>query len=188
MPLTISVALGTALVNAPLFAVVLPVYARDTLGSATELGLLFSGFAAGALAGATIFGAIGSRMSWRWLWVARFVLMAVPYWALAVGSSLAVALVALAACGAANGATNPLLVTVRFQRTPPELRGRVFGPLRVIGDLAPPLGVLVSGAAISAFGLRPTTLVLAAATVAVVAGVVVLPAFRLLDRPVATSS
>ena len=188
VPLTISLALGTALVNAPLIAVVLPVYARDTFGSATKLGLLFSSFAAGALAGAALFSAIGSRMSWRWLWIIRFVLMALPYWALAVESSLAMALAALAACGAANGATNPLLVTVRFRRTPPELRGRVFGPLRVIGDLAPPIGVLLAGAAIGAFGLRPAVLVLATGTAAVAAGVILLPAFRLLERPGAPPS
>ena len=188
LPLTISFALGIALVNVPLFAVVLPVYARETLGTATELGFLFSAFAVGALAGSAGFGTLGSRVPWRWLWIARFGLVALPYWALATGAPLPVALIALVACGAANGATNPLLATIRFRRTPAELRGRVFGPMRVIGDLAPPLGVLLTGAAIEAIGLQPTTLWLATGTIAVGVAVFAVPSFRLLDAPAAAAS
>lgn len=183
LPLTLSSALGILLVNAPLFAVVLPVYANRTFGSATDLGLLFSSFAVGALAGAGAFAALGDRLSRRWLWVARFALVAAPYWALAFDPSLPIALLAIALCGLANGTTNPLLVTVRYQRTPLALRGRVSGPLRMIGGLAAPLGVLLAGAAIEAVGLRTTVLVAAAGTIAVGLGVLIVPTFRLLDTP-----
>jgi len=183
LPLTVSSALGILLVNAPLFAVVLPVYANRTFGSATDLGLLFSSFAVGALAGAGAFAALGDRVPRRWLWIARFALVAAPYWALAFGPSLPVALAAIALGGLANGATNPLLVTVRYQRTPLELRGRVSGPLRMIGGLAAPLGVLLAGAAIEAVGLPTTVLVAATCTVAVGLGVLAMPTFRLLDTP-----
>ena len=40
----------------PLFAVVLPFYARQTYGSAVDLGLMLGGFGSGALAGTVLYG------------------------------------------------------------------------------------------------------------------------------------
>jgi MFS family permease len=163
--------------------VVLPVYANDAFGSATDLGLLISGFAAGGLAGAVAFGAVGHRLPRRALWGGRFLLATAPYWVLALGPSLPVAMAALAVCGVAIGGTNPLLSTVRFERTPAELRGRVFGALRVIGGAAAPLGRLLAGLGIAAFGLGPVVLALAVGPLVLAAGVLLTPAFRLMDAP-----
>lgn len=62
-----TVALGILLVNAPLLSVMLQVYARERLGKAVELGLLFSCFAIGALIGAALFTWIGPRLPGRML-------------------------------------------------------------------------------------------------------------------------
>ena len=183
LPMELISTVGEIFVNVSLFAVVLPVYARRVLGSATELGFLFSAFAVGALGGAAVFGAFGQRLSWRWLWIVRFVLIALPYGALAASASLPIALVTLAACGFANGATNPLLATVRFQRTPPDLRGRVFGPISMMSFAAQPVGLFLVGVAIEASGLRSTSLVLAILTVALAGVAFAMPSFRLLDAP-----
>src|SRR5205823_11204689 len=72
-PVLLSLAVSLAITNFlgnSAFAVLLPVYAKETYGRATVLGLLAAVWGAGALGGAAAFGAIGHRLSRRALWVA----------------------------------------------------------------------------------------------------------------------
>ena len=89
---------------------------------------------------------------------------------------LTFALVALA-----DGPANPLLVTVRHERTPAELRGRVFSAFSALGTMAIPIGMVTVGAAISAIGLTATLLTLALLSQIIGFAPIFMPVFRELD-------
>ncbi len=166
-----------------LFAVVLPVYAKDTFGSAAELGLLLSALGAGALIGATLYGMLGHRVPRRALWLASFASMPLVYWVLALRPSLPVLVTVILIGGIATGPTNPLMVTIRHERSPVDLRGRVFATYSAVAVAMEPLGMVVAGFLIEGAGFSPTVLALAACQQALAVGIVFLPAFRHLNKP-----
>src|SRR5215213_9083674 len=111
----------------PLFAVVLPFYARQTYGSAVDLGLMLGGFGSGALAGTVLYGTVGHLLP-RWATlVSAIVLMGLPFWVLVATPSLVATMGALFVAGFALGPPNPLTCSVLQERTPPRMLGRVLG-------------------------------------------------------------
>jgi predicted MFS family arabinose efflux permease len=87
----------------------------------------------------------------------------------------------LVAASALTGSINPLLVTVRHERIPGELRGRVFSTFSAIAYLAQPLGTGLGGAAIDRLGYEPTLLSLAVGLALLAVGLLLLPVLRELD-------
>lgn len=169
-------------VGAPLFAVVLPVYVKETFDNARDLGFLIAGFGAGAIVSATAYGALGPRLP-RWATtVAMLALGSGAFCVMVLLPSLAVAVAILATIGIANGTINPLITTILQERTPPDLRGRVFGSVSASAMIAAPAGMLLAGAAIEATGLRPVLGAIAAAFTAVTLAFLVQPSLRELDR------
>jgi len=79
------------------------------------------------------------------------------------------------------GPINPLAVTVRHERIPPELRGRVFATFSAIALAVGPFGVLLAGWLIDAIGFSPTLLLLAIGAQLVGLGMLFVPAFGELD-------
>ena len=143
--LVFSIVLTVAAVNflvAPLAAVILPVYAKTVLHSTLSLGLMLSGFGAGALTGSLLYGAFGHRLPRRATFIGSLFLLGVPLWIVAATDSLIVAVAAFVVVGLAFGPGNPLIFTVAQERAPRELRGRVFGTVTAI---AAPLGMVLSG-------------------------------------------
>ena len=55
-----------------------------------------------------------------------------------------------------TGSINPLLVTVRHERIPAELRARVFSTFSAIAFIVQPLGTALGGTAIDRLGFAPT--------------------------------
>ncbi len=161
-----------------LFAVLLPVYVKQTFDSPTVLGLMASSYGAGALVGAMIFGAIGHRLPRRATWIAAFTVSPLLFWALTTSLPLPVVLAAIALVGVVGGPTNPLLVTIRHERIPKELRGRVFSTFSAIAQVAAPLGVLCAGGLVEAIGLRTTVLILAVCAQTVGFAMFFVPAFH----------
>ncbi len=141
---------------APLFAVYLPVYATETTGRATTVGLAIGTVGVGGLIGAIGFGAVGHRLSRRGLWLAGFLVGPLPLWVLATPLPLPVPLLlgSLAIGGLAMGPINPLLVTVRHERIPVALRGRVFAAFSALAVAAQPLGTALGGWLVQAAGLQ----------------------------------
>jgi MFS family permease len=91
---------------------------------------------------------------------------------------------ALALAGIAAGPINPVLLTVYQERTPPELRGRVFGLASAIALSVMPIGRLASGYLIEAIGLEPTIVMGAAGYLTVGLVVLVAPVYGVMDyRP-----
>lgn len=176
-------ALALLLVYGPLFAVVLPVYARQTSGKAGTLGLLIAGFAAGGLLGSVAFGAVGHRLSRRRIWIARLPLAALVYGVLAWMPPLSVTLIALMLFGLATGAATPVLATIGQERVPLSLRGRVNSVIGAVMGAAVPIGTLVAGATIGGAGLRASLVLLGSITSIIAVVVWWLPSLRELDAP-----
>lgn len=167
---------GTPLVRAVVILVVItnaidtagltvlkPVWASTHGDDGAVLGAMLAVFAGGALSGAAVFSAIGHRLPRRGLFVVAFLLAGVPpYVALALDLPLLVVLVVLALSGFAAGPLNPLIDTALFGLIPSAMRARVFGALSTGVAAAMPLGSLLAGLGVGAFGLT-ITLALAAA-------------------------
>ncbi len=168
-------------VSGPLFAVLLPVYASDVFGRASALGFAVAAAGAGALVGSVGFGIIGHRLSRRVIWLTAYVVGPVSFWTLAMHPSLPLLMGGLFVEGAAMGAVNPLLVTIRHERIPVELRGRVFGAFSAVATGAQPLGMLVGGFLIEGIGFRATTIILATLAQALGLALLMMPSLRELD-------
>lgn len=186
--LLLALAIGLAISNFfgnTLLAVLLPVYVKTALGSATALGLLASAFGAGALAGAAVYGAIGQRLPRRAIWLAGFLVSPIVFWVLAMQVSLPLLMVVAALDGIISGPINPLLVTIRHERIPIELRGRIFSTFSAIAQAAAPFGILLAGASVEGFGLWPTLLAIAVCSQLVGVAMLLIPAFYDMDSRVA---
>lgn len=169
-------------IGGPLFAVILPVYAAQTLGSSVDLGMLLSGATIGTLLGSVLYGFFGRRMSRRWIYAGAWLIGALPFWIMASTPPLIIAVGALAVIGLSDGPINPLMYTISQERTPPTLRGRVFGARIALANVAAPFGMLITGYLIAFMGLSPTLMVLALLYVITSVGVLLSPALHDLDR------
>ncbi len=180
--LAMAVAVTNAL-DAPLFTVAVPVYARDVFGSATALGLMEAGFGAGAVTGALAFAGVGHRLPRRPAFVAGFALLSLPLWILATAPSLPVAVVANALVGLVAGPINPILMTVRQERVPAAMRGRVFGTFTAIALVAMPAGILLGGLVVERAGFAATIAVIAGGYLLASGAMLLAPVLRDMDRP-----
>lgn len=161
--------------------VALPVYALRVYGSSISLGLLMGAAGGGSVLGALAFAAVGHRLNRRAVFTWGFLLVTAWYPVAAAFPPLAVLLLAKTVSGVASGPLNPVIDTVFFERVPAGLRGRVFGVTQATAWIAMPVGVLVAGPLVEAFGLRATLLVTFAAYLAVVLSARLLPSLRGLD-------
>jgi MFS family permease len=138
----------------------LPIYARDILRVGPEgLGVLRSASAVGALASSILLSRRPLRRH-----VGRILFAAVACFGLAttvfaVSTSLALSLVALALCGAADA----LSVVIRFSlvqiRTPAEMRGRVSSVNSLFVGASNTLGDFEAGVTAAWFGAVPAVLI-----------------------------
>jgi MFS family permease len=167
----------------PLFAVVLPVYAKQTYGSAVDLGLMLGGFGSGALAGTVLYGTVGHLLPRRATLVSAVVLMGLPFWVLVTTPSLVVTMGTLFVAGFALGPPNPLTYSVLQERTPPRMLGRVLGAGVSLSMVAVPIGMVLCGYALEIVGLRLVLAGISACYLAVGLLSFVSPALHELDKP-----
>ena len=147
----------TNAIDAAGMTVLKPVYATQVLHDPAMLGFMVGCFAAGALTGSAIFGAIGHRYSGRLMFATCFVLAGTPpYLAMALGAPLPVLLPVLALSGLAAGALNPMMATAMYGEIPDGMRARVFGATTAGVAASMPLGALLGGLAVEQVGLVPT--------------------------------
>jgi MFS family permease len=139
----------------PLFAVILPFYARQNYGSAVDLGLMLGGFGCGALAGTVLYGAVGHRLPRRATLVSAISLLGLPLWGLFTAPALWVAIGVLFVAGFALGPPNPLIYSVLQERTPPRMLGRVLGAGVSLSMVGAPVGMVACGYAVEILGLGP---------------------------------
>ena len=163
--------------------VAVPVYAIRVYGTAWSLGLMIGVTAAGSVLGALAYSAYGERLSRRTVFSWGFAGATIWYPIAALFPPLAVLLAARGISGLAAGPINPVIDTVFLERVPDGMRGRVFGVGNAAAWIAMPLGVLVAGPAIEAFGLRATLLATGGIYAVVAALTIWAPSLADLDRP-----
>jgi MFS family permease len=145
--------------DAAIFSVVFPVYVKEEFDSARTLGLLFGALGAGAVVGTVLYGVFGARFPRRLPFIICFTLASAPGLVLATMPPLWVLAPVLFFSGAAGGPVNPILMTVRQERVPDALRGRVFGSFGALAWIAMPAGILVGGFGADAIGVRACFLI-----------------------------
>lgn len=141
--------------NGPFFSVIMPVVVNDRYGNASQYGLLLTAFGIGSLMGGVGFGLFGhrARSYRRELWIAGIAAVVLLRWLLVPDLPYLWLFAAMAAAGLLSGPVSPLLVTVRFERIPAHLHGRVFASFAALASIADPLGMAVIGNMIDRFGL-----------------------------------
>lgn len=176
-----------AVLVSPVFFVALPTY-LNAAGNALGLGFAYSAYGGGAALGAVGYTWLDRRLGRRTLLVLS-----------AAGQAAGVAILAmlppppvlLAACllvGVAFGPIGPLVGVVVAQRTPAELRGRVFGVVAAPVHLATPLGVMLGGVVLNALSVGRALTMAALGCAAVTLTQLLSPALRDLDAAVGPSA
>ncbi|HET9496269.1 MAG TPA: MFS transporter [Chloroflexia bacterium] len=173
----------TNFLDSPMFSVVMPVYARDILGSSVDLGLIMGGFGAGAFAGAVLYGVLGHRFSRRATFVLAFVGMAIPLWVLVALPGQPIVTLGAIVTGVAAGPINPLIRTVIQERVPPMMRARILGTVSAGAYIAAPLSMALSGWVIEWIGLRATLFIYAASYLVLTLVLQFNPAVREMNVP-----
>jgi hypothetical protein len=130
--------------------VLMPFFVEDTLGAAPDwFGFIMAGFGGGALLGYAGAAACSGPMSPARILaplIAQCALMSV----FALSQTPLHALVVTVVQGVLLGFVNVQMITTLQQRTPAELRGRVFGLLGTLANALTPLAMGLSGLAADA--------------------------------------
>jgi predicted MFS family arabinose efflux permease len=136
----------------PFHTALLPVFARDVLGTGSAgLGLLMSAFGVGALVGSLALASVENLKNAGKLLVLAVVVWHASMLVFSLSTSFPVSLAILLVTGAVFSSTLVLIVTVMFRVAQPEFRGRIMG-LRVLAISAHTFGSINSGAIAGIWG------------------------------------
>jgi MFS family permease len=174
----------TNLLNHARTEVMLPVWVRTEIGSATALGLISSTGGAASLLGIVLGTWLGPRVSRRGLYTAGFLLGGGPVFiTLALTGNLTPVLVVVLIGGAFGGSLNMVIGATSYERIPEHLRARVLGTFRASAWIGIPFGALAGGFATEALGLRPALLIFGGIYLLTSLTPLVFPAWRQMRRP-----
>ncbi|HEX7103614.1 MAG TPA: MFS transporter [Nitrolancea sp.] len=171
-----------SLVAEPLYTIVMPVYAKQVYGSSVQLGLFYSALAGGSLLGLAAYGIFASRLRARPTIIFGFGTRVIAYGVLAALPSFPIAAAAIALESLCFEPINPLADVFLQRRTPPEMRGRVFGLISAIASGTLPIGTLIGGLLLSSVGLMTTMIIITLASLAHLIGILLVPAFHKMDE------
>lgn len=144
---------------------------RRSIPLATLLGAN-AAYGVGGLLGIGVFRLVVDRFSRPTVWRTSYVAYAVSFGLLAL-PGLPLLAVVLVLMGVTSGAVDPMERLLRQERTPPELRGRVFATMLAANRIATPISVFGAGLLLESLGLRPTLLVFAVGNTAITLGLLV---------------
>jgi MFS family permease len=179
-PMVILLAATNATVSG-ITGLILPVYVKDTFGSANSLGLMVAAIGAGTFLGSTLYGMFADRLPRRLFWCGGFMLMTLEFWVFTLSPGIALIVAAFFATGIVVGPINPLMVTIRHERSPEHLRGRVFSTYSAVAGAAAPLGILLLGVSTEQIGFQPTIVAVAVCGQLIGVLALLIPAFRQMD-------
>ena len=170
--------------GATVTTIVMPVYIEDRYGTAARLGILLTAIGIGNLIGGLLFAAIGYQLRpyRKWIMLIGLAVWGLMQWLLvpqlAFGALLALVFIA----GFLEGPVNPLLVTVRMERIPEHLRGRVFGTFTAMAQVAIPIGMVFTGLMLEKTGINTGIIVLASIYTVIVGGLIFVRSLDQMNR------
>jgi len=162
--------------------VVQPVFVKQVYGQALDLGLLIAANGAGAVIGALIFSAIGTRFPRHTIFVFGFVLTSLRFFLFAAYPPIEVAILFVVFSSMGAGPLNPIIGAVEFERVPKNMRGRVGGAINAGAWSAMPLGMLIGGVMTEQLGVRPMLLGLGIIYVITTLSMAFIPAMKEMNR------
>ncbi|WP_328806155.1 MFS transporter [Streptacidiphilus fuscans] len=175
----------TNLLDQGLSSVLIPVWARQSGGGATAIGLLSSAGGAAAVLGSLVAAALAHRLPRRLVFFAGFLVAGAPrFLVLGSGAPLGAALAVFAVAGLGAGFINPVIGAVVLERVPRRMLGRVSALGDSMAWAGIPLGGLLAGAAVAAAGLVPVLLVGGSAYFLTTTLAGLRPEWREMKRPV----
>jgi MFS family permease len=185
----ILVVLVTNLLDAGNSGVLLPVFVKQTYGSAVWLGAIVAATGGAAFLGTVVFGAIGHRLPRQLtLGVAFTIGGGFRFFVLTGFAAHPITLVALTAvCAFFIGPINPIFDTIAYERIPVALRARVFGVLTAGSMLGTPLGGLIVGAIEPVIGVIASLLLFGVIYCVATTSLLVNPALRGMNAPYKTA-
>ena len=126
-------------------------------------GVLFAGFGAGAIAGnVASFKFLAKRLDGLRLVAFSVPFQALPLWILPLRVGAPALVGAIFVSGVANGICNPTIHAMWTLRMPPAIRAKAMTASMTIWGLGMPLGLVIAGPVLSAFGARPVLIGFAA--------------------------
>jgi MFS family permease len=174
----------TNLLDQGISEVMLPVWVRDKLGTASALGIIGGVAGAGALLGNLIGAWIGPRVSRRALYTTGFIVGGAPrFLVLAATGLLAPVLGVHLVSEVFAGSLNAVIGATSYERIPAELRARVLGTVRASAWVGVPFGALFAGYTVEALGLRGALLAFGIAYLLTTLAPLVFPSWRQMRRP-----
>jgi len=166
----------------PMESVLFPKYFTDR-DEPAQLGWVLMALSIGGLIGALSWTVLSRIASKRTTILVAVLTFGTAVLVIAYLPPLPVILGSAAIVGLVYGPIGPIYNSVMQTRAPSELRGRVVGVMTSMAYAAGPVGFMLAGPLVDAFGLRTTFLVLAVPIVIIGLLCPWLPALRGLDRP-----
>lgn len=164
----------------PIEAVLLPAWYQQQ-GTPERLGGVLMALSAGGVCGALAFGQWGRRIGRRTTFVVATIGACAGLLVMGWLPSFTVMLAAAALVGVLYGPVGPLVNMTAQTRADPRLRGRVIGVLIAAEYAAGPVGYLLAGPAVDAFGIAATFRFVTVVLFAIGLTALVLPSLRELD-------
>jgi MFS family permease len=150
----------TNLLDAAWSSVFLPVWARDGGHGPAVIGLVVGVMSAAAILSSGLSAAVAHRMSRRPTFILGFLVGGAPrFLVLALGAPIPVVVAVYVASGFGMGFINPIIGAIQFERTPPEMYGRVRTLSVAVAWSGIPFGSLIGGGLVALAGLPPALLV-----------------------------
>jgi H+ antiporter protein len=165
----------------PMESVLFPKYFSDREEPA-ELGWVLMALSIGGLVGALAYPLLVRGLTRRSIVLIATLTLGVSTAVIALLPPLAVILLLCALIGFVYGPIAPIYNYVMQTKAPPRLRGRVVGVMTSLAFAAGPLGFMLAGPLVDAFGLRATFLTLAIPMVVIGLLALPLPSLYELDR------
>lgn len=177
--LTLAICL-IALVYMPTEAILMPVH-FEALGQPGAYGLTLTMLAAGGMVGSFAYGWLSLRLTRHQIAVGVMVVVTVAIIPMAFLPPLPVFVTAGFLLGLGWGPMNPLLNTLVQTRVPPHVQGRVYGVQTALFYAAPPIGLLLAGVAVEAWGVQVVYAAIGGVLAVTSLVVAALPSLRGLD-------
>jgi predicted MFS family arabinose efflux permease len=144
------------LFNGAVMEVAIPALAQGPLHAGAQgYGFILTGWGAGALAGALLASALGSRINRGYQSILFFTAQVPFIVALAFSTSTLMAIGCMAAFGLLNSLGNVSFITLIQRKLPRGLLGRIMGVFTFCNFATLPLSVAVGGFATARFGAAP---------------------------------